>query len=306
MAEAKTLEDLFLDTLKDIYYAEKQIVKTLPKMAKAASSPQLKAGFEKHLEESEVHVERLEQVFEMMGKPARGKTCEAILGIIEEGKTIMEEFKGTIALDAGLISAAQAVEHYEISRYGTLRTWADQLGMRDAARLFQQTLAEEEKTDKTLDDLFLDTLKDIYYAENQIVKTLPKMAKAAQSSQLKSGFEQHLVESQGHVERLEQVFDMLGKSARGKTCEAILGIIDEGKTIMDEFKGSPALDAGLISAAQAVEHYEISRYGTLKAWAEQLGLTGAVPLLDATLKEEMATDKKLSQLAETAINAKAA
>src|SRR5215210_2578943 len=142
MAEEKTLDDLFLDTLKDIYYAEKQIVKTLPKMAKAASSPQLKAGFEKHLEESEGHIDRLERVFDILGKPARGKTCDAILGILEEGKSIMEEFKGTIALDAGLISSAQAVEHYEIARYGTLRTWAEQLGMSDAARLLQQTLAE--------------------------------------------------------------------------------------------------------------------------------------------------------------------
>ena len=153
MAEEKNLDDLFLDTLKDIYYAEKQIVKALPKMAKAAASPALKAGFEKHLAESEGHVERLEQVFEMIGKPARGKTCDAILGILEEGKSIMDEFKGTIALDAGLISAAQAVEHYEIARYGTLRTWAEQLGHRDAARLLQQTLDEEEKTDKTLTQL---------------------------------------------------------------------------------------------------------------------------------------------------------
>src|SRR5690606_9650264 len=119
-------------------------------------------------------------------------------------------------------------------------------------------------------DLFLDTLKDIYYAEKQIVKTLPKMAKAAQSPELKAGFEKHRDESEGHVDRLEQVFDMIGKPARGKTCEAILGIIEEGKSIMDEFKGSPALDAGLISSAQAVEHYEIARYGTLKAWAQQL------------------------------------
>jgi ferritin-like metal-binding protein YciE len=153
MAEEKTLDDLFLDTLKDIYYAEKQIVKTLPKMAKAAQSPQLKAGFEKHLDETETHVERLEQVFEMLGKPARGKTCDAILGIIEEGKSIMDEFKGTQALDAGLVAAAQAVEHYEMARYGTLRTWAQQLGMSDAAKLFQQTLSEEEATDKTLSQL---------------------------------------------------------------------------------------------------------------------------------------------------------
>ena len=160
--------------------------------------------------------------------------------------------------------------------------------------------------DKTLDDLFLDTLKDIYYAEKQIVKALPKMAKAAESPDLKAGFEQHAEESEGHVERLEQVFELLGKPARGKTCDAILGILEEGKSIMDEFKGASALDAGLISSAQAVEHYEIARYGTLKAWAEQLGMTDAVKLLDLTLREEMATDKKLSQLGEAQSNLKAA
>jgi ferritin-like metal-binding protein YciE len=153
MAEEKTLDDLFLDTLKDIYYAEKQIVKALPKMAKAATSPDLKAGFEKHLDESEGHVDRLEKVFDILGKPARGKTCDAILGILEEGKSIMDEFKDTVALDAGLISAAQAVEHYEIARYGTLATWADQLGLTDAARLLKQTLGEEEATDKKLSQL---------------------------------------------------------------------------------------------------------------------------------------------------------
>jgi ferritin-like metal-binding protein YciE len=161
-------------------------------------------------------------------------------------------------------------------------------------------------SEKTLDDLFLDTLKDIYYAEKQIVKTLPKMAKAAQSEELKAGFEQHAVESEGHVERLEEIFELLGKPARGKTCDAILGIIDEGKSIMDEFKGTVALDAGLVAAAQAVEHYEIARYGTLKTWANQLGLTDAVALLDATLQEEMATDKKLSQMATANVNQKAA
>ena len=150
MADEKTLDDLFLDTLKDIYYAEKQIVKALPKMAKAAHSPQLKSGFEKHLEESEIHVERLEQVFDMLGKPARGKTCDAILGILEEGKSIMEDFKGTMALDAGLVSAAQAVEHYEIARYGTLKSWASTLGMKDAVALLDATLQEEIATDKKL------------------------------------------------------------------------------------------------------------------------------------------------------------
>jgi ferritin-like metal-binding protein YciE len=160
--------------------------------------------------------------------------------------------------------------------------------------------------EKTLDDLFLDTLKDIYYAEKQIVKALPKMAKAATSPQLKAGFEQHLEETEGQIERLEQVFELLGKPARGKTCDAILGILEEGKSIMDEYKGTVALDAGLVAAAQAVEHYEIARYGTLKTWAQQLGMKEAVGLLDATLKEEEATDKKLSQVALADVNRKAA
>lgn len=158
----------------------------------------------------------------------------------------------------------------------------------------------------TLDDLFLDTLKDIYYAEKQIVKTLPKMAKAATSPELRTGFEQHRDESEGHIDRLEQIFEMIGKPARGKTCDAILGIIEEGKSIMEEFKGTPALDAGLISSAQAVEHYEIARYGTLRTWAQQLGMQDAAKLLDATLKEEEATDHKLTQIAVSSANRKAA
>lgn len=148
-----TLEDLFLDTLKDIYYAEKQIVKALPKMAKAAQDPALKAGFEKHMDETQGHIDRLEQVFELIGKPARGKTCDAILGILEEGKSIIEDYKGTISLDAGLIAAGQAVEHYEMARYGTLRTWAVQLGHADAAKLFEATLLEERATDQALTKL---------------------------------------------------------------------------------------------------------------------------------------------------------
>jgi len=149
----KTLNDLFLDTLKDIYYAEKHILKALPKMAKAANSDKLRAAFEKHHDETEGQVERLEQIFELLGKPARGKTCDAIEGILNEGKEIMEEYKGCESLDAGLLAAAQAVEHYEISRYGTLKQWATQLGMKDAARLLDETLQQEKKTDVSLTTL---------------------------------------------------------------------------------------------------------------------------------------------------------
>ena len=150
MAKQKTLDDLFLDTLKDIYYAERKILKALPKMARGAQSEKLRAAFEKHKDETEGQVERLQQVFEILGKRAQGKTCPAIDGIIEEGEEIMEEFKDTPALDAGLVSAAQAVEHYEITRYGTLKRWAQMLGMDDAAKLLDQTLAEESKTDEDL------------------------------------------------------------------------------------------------------------------------------------------------------------
>jgi ferritin-like metal-binding protein YciE len=149
MAE-KTLEDLFHDTLRDIYYAEKKILKGLTKMAKAAELPELKAAFEKHYDETEGQIDRLEQVFEIIGKRARGKTCPAIEGILEEGDEIAAEYKGTAALDAGLVSAAQAVEHYEIARYGTLKRWATMLGLDDAATLLDTTLAEESNTDEAL------------------------------------------------------------------------------------------------------------------------------------------------------------
>jgi len=125
--KAKGLEELVTDTLKDIYFAEKQILRALPKMAKKASSEELSEAFEKHRQETEGHVDRLEQIFETMGKPARGKTCDAIIGIIEEGKEIMEDYADDSALDAGLAASAQGVEHYEIARYGTLRTWAEEL-----------------------------------------------------------------------------------------------------------------------------------------------------------------------------------
>ena len=160
--------------------------------------------------------------------------------------------------------------------------------------------------DKDLNELFLDTLKDIYYAEKQILKTLPKMAKAAQSDKLQAAFLKHQDETEGQIERLEQVFELIGKPARGKKCDAIEVIIDEGKEIMDEYKGTAALDAGLLAAAQAVEHYEMSRYGTLKAWALKLNLPKAAKLLDQTLNEERKTDESLTKIAETAVNYEAA
>ena len=157
MAE-KDLSTLFLDTLKDIYYAEKQIYKSLPKMAKAAASDELRTAFEKHHDETEVQIERLEKIFEMLDKPVRGKKCDAIEGILDEGKEIMKEYADTPALDAGLLAAAQAVEHYEISCYGTLKAWATKLGMPNAVELLDQTLNEEKKTDDALSKIALSTI----------------------------------------------------------------------------------------------------------------------------------------------------
>ena len=153
MASEKNLHELFHETLKDIYFAEKKILSALPKMAKAAQSKELKAAFEKHGTETEEHVARLEKVFEEIDESPRGKTCDAIMGIMEEGQEVMKEFKGAPALDAGLLAAAQAVEHYEIARYGTLKTWAAELGLAQAVRLLESTLAEEKKTDETLTEL---------------------------------------------------------------------------------------------------------------------------------------------------------
>jgi ferritin-like metal-binding protein YciE len=163
-----------------------------------------------------------------------------------------------------------------------------------------------KKAAKVLNDLFLETLKDIYYAEKKLAKALPKMAKAAQSSDLKKAFSQHANETETHVKRLEKVFSFLEKKPAGKICPAINGLVEEGQEIMKDFKGSRALDAGLLAGAQAVEHYEISRYGTLIAWAEELGWPDVAKLMADTLAEEKQTDKSLSSLAEADVNKRSA
>jgi ferritin-like metal-binding protein YciE len=155
---------------------------------------------------------------------------------------------------------------------------------------------------KTLEDLFHETLKDIYYAERKILTALPKMARGAQSSELQAAFEKHAEETQMQVERLQQIFELIGKAARGKTCPAIDGILEEGEEALQAFANSPALDASLVAAAQAVEHYEIARYGTLLRWAQVMGLNDAAKLLEQTLQEESMTDEALTQLADGSVN----
>jgi ferritin-like metal-binding protein YciE len=159
---------------------------------------------------------------------------------------------------------------------------------------------------QTFHAAFLEELKDTYDAEKQLAKALPKLAKAARSPELKSAFEHHLEETKGHVERLERVFESLDEKAKGKHCPGIAGIIEEGKSAMDEDYEDPTIDALLIAGGQRAEHYEMAAYGTLIAWARVMGHTEAVQLLEQNLEEEKAADQKLSQLAENGINARAA
>lgn len=159
---------------------------------------------------------------------------------------------------------------------------------------------------KTMEDLFIETLKDIYYAEKQILKALPGMVKKAGDSKLKQALDTHRRETEGQVQRLENVFKLMDTPARGKKCEAIEGIIAEAKSHMDEIEDAEVLDAGMIGSAQAVEHYEITRYGTLIAWARQIGRDDAVELLEANLEEERNADELLTKIAEAAVNRKAA
>jgi len=159
---------------------------------------------------------------------------------------------------------------------------------------------------KTMDDLFVHTLRDIYYAEKQILQALPDMIEKAGDPQLKQGFQGHLGETQNHVKRLEQVFRLHGKEASGVDCPAIDGILEEADEVTGEVEDKAVLDAALIASAQAVEHYEITRYGSLIAWAKQLGRTDCAALLQQNLDEEKAADKKLTSLAESTVNRRAA
>jgi ferritin-like metal-binding protein YciE len=159
---------------------------------------------------------------------------------------------------------------------------------------------------KTMDDLFLHTLQDIYYAENKIVKSLPEMIETAKDPQLKQGLKAHLGETAGHVKRLEQVFQLLGQKPKSVDCPAIDGIIDEAEDVTGEVEDKDVLDAAIIAAGQAVEHYEITRYGSLIAWAKRLGRNDAARILEQTLNEEKAADKKLTSIAESKVNLRAA
>jgi ferritin-like metal-binding protein YciE len=174
------------------------------------------------------------------------------------------------------------------------------------AALSISKLKLENATMKTLDQLFHALLQDVYYAEKELTKALPKMAKEADNDELKKAFSNHLEETKGHVQRLEKAFEMIDKPAKGKKCDAILGIVAEGEEVIEEVDDPDTLDAGLIASGQAAEHYEIARYGTLCAWAKQIGKPQIARLLNETLEEEKKADALLSKIAERSVNKHAA
>jgi ferritin-like metal-binding protein YciE len=187
----------------------------------------------------------------------------------------------------------------------SLRIVAGERGATRSPASRRETMGLFTKDIETFDDLFLHQLQDIYYAENQITKALPKMIEKATAPELKEGFQTHLTETEGQIRRLEQVFQLIGKEPKAVTCPAIDGIIKEANEVAGEIADKQVLDAALIAAAQAVEHYEITRYGTLISWATQLGLAQAAQVLGETLAEERATDEKLTAMAESKVNPQA-
>ena len=211
--------------------------------------------------------------------------------------------KSTGRKSAGAAKRSTSKARKSTARKGAKRA-ASKSGGRSLAQRLRSALTRNSEP-KNLGDLFLEVLKDMYHAEKQILRALPKMAQAAQSTQLKQAFEGHRQETEDHVQRLERIFELSNQKPKAKTCHAILGLVEEGQEVMKDFKGSEALDAGLLAAAQAVEHYEISRYGTLKSWAEQHGMHEVARLLAATLEEEKRTDALLTGIAERNVNRQA-
>jgi ferritin-like metal-binding protein YciE len=181
-----------------------------------------------------------------------------------------------------------------------------QIHLTREGRVESPSQGDEDMKMHSLDDLFVEQLRDLYDAEKQLVKALPKMAKAASAKELQTAFEDHLKQTEGHVERLERIFDLLGKKQRGKTCEAMVGLIKEGGEMIDANAEASVRDAGLIAAAQRVEHYEMAGYGCLRTWARQLNHQNAADLIEQTFQEEKEADCKLTQIAESSVNNMAA
>src|ERR1043166_1506761 len=310
------LEKLFLSELKDLYDGEQQRVQALPHREQKARSGELKMAFREHLEETRTHIKRLTQVFDEIHETPERKTCYGISGLLDEAQAMMRTVPGDAELDAGLIAAGQKTEHYEIASYGSLCSWAKELGHGGALQLLKQNLSEEKQADEKLarlaescrnsGALFLITLREIYDAEHLLASALAELEKYAVSKLLKLAVHHHLNQTEKHSKRLEKVFKEIGPAPDRRPCKGIEGIIDEAQILVMEFLGNSAMDAGLIAGAQKAEHYEIATYTTLCSWAKELGQKRALDLLEKNLSDELETDKALTLLAKTTRNPEAA
>jgi ferritin-like metal-binding protein YciE len=328
------LHKLFLSELNSIYDGEQQLVDGLQELEQTSTSPELKDAFRNHLEQTKNHATRIEQAFHDLDKAPTHKRCHGIEGILHEGRTVAADFEDEPALDALLIASAQKAEHYEITTYGTLCTWAKELGHKRALELLKQNLKEEKEADIKLSELaessqnakarqthsntghgrrpssalklaFVRELREMLDAEHLLISTLAEVAYYADSPIVKFAARHHRSQTKKHAERLQRVFSEIGEIADRKPCEGIEGIIDDAQVAVEEFLGNPALDAAMIAAAQKAEHYEITTYGTLCTWAKELGQGTALSLLKDNLSDEKQTDHLLSLAAELLLNPKA-
>jgi ferritin-like metal-binding protein YciE len=324
------LQKLFLSELNGIYQGEEQLADAASEFEKNSTSTQLKDAFREHSDQAKSHSSRLEQVFRELGQSPGRKTCHGIAGIVREAQMIAADFDNDPALDALLIASAQKAGHYEISAYGTLCTWAEELGQEEGVlEPLQQNLNDSKEADIKLTRLaelsqnlkakqavakatssglqraFVRELREIYDAENLLVSTLAEVAYYADSRVVKLAAGHHRSQTEKHAERLQKVFGDIDEIIDRKPCAGMEGIIDDAQVTVEEFLGNTALDAAMIAAAQKAEHYEITTYGTLCTWARELGYQNTLSLLENNLSDEKQTDHILSLAAELLRNAKA-
>jgi ferritin-like metal-binding protein YciE len=310
------LDKLFVGELRAIYDGEQHFVQALGDMAEQAMSPDVKRALAEGSNQAKSHVERVQEVFDALSQSPKAKTCHGIRGIITEGQLLAGELEGDSAIDAGLISTAEKGAHFRIASFGTVWTWAGELGHHRAGELLKRNLDEakeacaklvrlsraaqriEMKGRHELERLFVRQLRQMLDGEHLLVPALAEVEFYAVSRLLKLAVHYHLAQTRKHAKRLEEVFTDLGETPDRRPCDGIEGIIDDAQVAVMEFLGNSALDAALISSAQKAERYEISAYDNLCRWATQLGRQKAFGLLQENLNEEVATDKKLTLAAE--------
>jgi ferritin-like metal-binding protein YciE len=310
------LEKLLVSGLRSIYEAEQQLSKAYGEMEKSAIAGEVKRAFGEAAKRTELQHKRLEEVFDALGHTPARKACHGMRGLITEGQLLADELEGHSGIDAALIAVSEKAQHFKIAAYGTLGTWAAELKQRRPADLLSHSLGEtknacaefmslaeaaqkeEIKDQHELERLFVRQLRQMFDGEHLLAHTLAEVEFYAVSRILKIAVQFHRWQTKKHVERLEQIFMEIGETADRRPCDGIEGLIDDAQVDVMEFLGNTALDAALIADAQKIEFYEIAAYENLSRWAKQLENKKALSLLQKTLREEQATDKKLSLVAE--------